>query len=30
MTGIVIGSIGLIATIVFFVMLMVQVEHETL
>jgi Domain of unknown function (DUF4190) len=30
MTGIVIGSIGLIATIVFFVMLMIQVEHETL
>jgi hypothetical protein len=30
MTGIVIGLIGLIATIVFFVMLMIQVEHETL
>jgi hypothetical protein len=30
MAGIVIGSIGLIATIVFFVMLMIQVEHETL
>jgi uncharacterized membrane protein len=30
MTGIVIGLIGLIATIVFFVMLMIRVEHETL